>query len=704
MKWAVTEHFGTEKEMIARVDVSPETAADAVVPWDTLSWAPILDAATSIGSTIFFNNPRLRMPAQVSKVCFHTSAHPPKVGYIHVLPASNDEELAVDVRVLDLSGQVLVSISTMRFAEIEGTVGASGSVESLVHQISWPPMPLAEEPLALGHVMVISRDQDAVERSWKALKSRAESFKTFESVNELTENAVPSSSGEKQTAILLYLPETVASFQAVPEAGSRFCSELLDIIKHAISYPFAVKVFVLTSNVMKGETATALAHAPLHGLARITASEHSDIWGALIDTEDSEWAFPLQAIKYAQGGDVVRVSDGVARAPVLRRLARQKMLPSDRQRTMLPRPEGTYLITGGLGALGLEVAGFLVENNARRLVLLSRRAFPARNAWKNAQGQVAEVCRAIERLEELGATIYILSVDIASQGSKEKLHAGLDSLALPPVLGVVHAAGVLEDQLILESTPEAFDRVLAPKITGSMTLHQSFPVGTLDFMVLFSSCGQLFGFPGQGSYASGNSFLDTLASHRREQGDNCMAFQWTSWRGLGMAASTDFINAELESKGITDVTKDEAFRAWEHLGKYDMANGVVVRSRALDADEPLPAPILADIAVRRRAEGGTGAESESHGSAEVPKSGPALLEYLDVAIRTCVAQTLQLTSPDDVDAKAALSDLGVDSVMGVALRTQLQKALGVKMPPTLMWSLPTASHLQKWFMEQMEEK
>ena len=645
------------------------------------------------------------MPAQVSKVLFQPSALPPKTGYIHVLPASSDEGLAVDVNVLDSRGHLLVRILTMRFSEIEGTIGASGSVESLVHQISWPPMPLTEEPLALGHVIVVSRDQDAIERSCTTLKNRAASFTSYASVRGLREDATSPSSGDKQTTILLYLPETVTSSQDVPEAGSRFCSELLDIVKYAASFTFAVKVFAMTSNVMKGETATALAHAPLHGLGRIIAAEQSEIWGALIDTEDSEWAFPLQAIKYAQGGDIVRIRDGILRAPVLRRLPRDKKLPSNQQNMTLPRPEGTYLITGGLGALGLEVAKFLVEKNARRVVLISRRAFPPRRVWKEVQGHVAEVCRTIEQLEDMGATIYILSVDIASEGSTEKLHAGLDSLSLPPVLGVVHAAGVLEDQLILESTRESFDRVLAPKVTGSMTLHEAFPVGTLDFMVLFSSCGQLFGFPGQGSYASGNAFLDTLASHRRDQGDNCVAFQWTSWRGMGMAASTDFINAELESKGITDVTKDEAFRAWEHLGKYDMDHGVVLRSRALDADEPLPAPILADIAVRRRTEGG-GAGAHSQGASEggVPKSGPALLEYLDVAIRTCVAQTLQLTSPDDVDPKAALSDLGVDSVMAVALRTQLQKSLGVKMPPTLMWSLPTTSHLQKWFVEQMEEK
>ena len=86
------------------------------------------------------------------------------------------------------------------------------------------------------------------------------------------------------------------------------------------------------------------------------------------------------------------------------------------------------------------------------------------------------------------------------------------------------------------------------------------------------------------------------------------------------------------------------------------------------------------------------------------KSGSALTKHLDLTIRTCVAQTLHMASPDDVDPRAALSDLGVDSVMAVLLKTQLQKSLGVKMPPTFLWSLPTTSHLQKWFVEQMEEK
>ena len=704
--WTVTEHFGTLEEMIARVDVAPDIASGAALPWDPQSWAPIFDSATSIGSTLFFNEPRLRMPAQVGKVEVYPDAMPPKIGYIHVRK-SEDTDLAVHVDVLDEDGKQLARIENMRFSEIDGTLGAGGSVESLVHHLSWPPISLAEEPLSLGRVTLVSEATSLLEKAKSALETQATAISTFSSVEGLI-NGTAQASDNGKVAALVYMPKDVESPMDVPEAAGKFCSDLLEILKYAAGLSQKTKVFVITEGVSDGTTPTALAQSPLHGLGRIAASEQPEIWGAVLDNENGESAFPLQAMKYAQGADVVKINDGVARTSRLRRLPRDKMLPSDQTRNLLPRPEGTYLITGGLGALGLEVANFLVEKSARRLVLISRRALPPRSEWKSATGSLAETSRAIEHLESLGATVHVVSVDLAEQGSKERLLAALDHLALPPVLGVVHAAGVLEDQLVLESTTDSFHRVLGPKVAGGLALHEVFPVKSLDFFILFSSCGQHFGFPGQGSYASANAFLDTLAHYRRMQGDSCVAFQWTSWRGMGMAASTDFINAELESKGITDITRDEAFRAWTHLAKYDTDHGVVLRSRAFDHDEMLPVPILNDIAVRRpaaatNAGGDNPSGATSAQSGEVPSSGPALKEYLDTMLRKCVAETLQLASADDVDPKAALSDLGMDSVMTVTLRRQLQKTFGVKVPPTLTWSAPTVSHLQKWFVEKMEK-
>lgn len=169
-----------------------------------------------------------------------------------------------------------------------------------------------------------------------------------------------------------------------------------------------------------------------------------------------------------------------------------------------------------------------------------------------------------------------------------------------------------------------------------------------------------------------------------------------------MGASTDFINAELESKGITDITRDEAFSAWQHLAKYDMDHGVVLRSRAFEDGEPVPVSILNDIAVRRvgALSGNTPVVAGSNGSDAIPSSGPELKTYLDEKIRGCVAKVLQMTA-EDVDSKAALADLGVDSVMTVTLRRQLQQTLKVAVPPTLTWSHPTVSHLVVWFAEKI---
>jgi len=392
-------------------------------------------------------------------------------------------------------------------------------------------------------------------------------------------------------------------------------------------------------------------------------------------------------------------------------MPRESLRRKEDPATILPKPEGTYVITGGLGALGLEVADFLVTKGARRLVLLSRRALPPRSEWRNASAEAMPTIQRILALEAAGATVYAVSLDITKDSAADELLKRLEALQLPPVLGVVHAAGVLDNEFVLETTSEAFARVLDPKISGALALHKAFPPGKggLDIFLLFSSCGQLFGFPGQGSYASGNAFLDGLATYRRGLGDNSVSMLWTSWRGAGMGSSSETVKAELESRGITDVTPEEAFRAWEHVEKFDVDHAVVLRSAVFDAGEELPTGMLADIAVRRSVNENNDSEqkttetsSSNKGDDKIPTQSPELDEYLLEKIRACVAKDLMLDGADEVEPQAALSDLGLDSVMTVALRKRLQTALGVKVPPTLTWSHPTCGHLVGWFKEKLQ--
>lgn len=703
--WAVTEIWGNLDEMIAHVDVAPEVDNGAALPWEEHSWAPILDAATSVGSTIFFDDPKLRMPAQIDKVHFLTEygTPPPKTGYLYVKNASERGAPAVHVSVCNEDGHVLAKFESMRFSEIEGTPGVSGSVESLVHSLSWVPAPFSQNPTSWNSILLVSDDSATLARYGKQLKSQAKSVTQLHTASEIESVSIGT-----RTAII-YCPGSVSSLGDVPPKAESFISELLTLTKHVVNnHPTTeTKVFSLVSTFAEGETPTALAHAPLQGLARIIASEHPDQWGGLLDLDDASGSFPTLAIKYVQDQDVIRVQDG------LPRVARLQPLPRDRlysaadapARTLLPKPEGTYLVTGGLGVLGLEVANWLVEKGARRVVLISRRGLPPRKQWQHVatSDPLKPAVDKIQALEKAGATVHTLALDIGAEGAQVALTTALEELRLPPVLGVVHAAGTLEDQLVLNTTGDSFGRVLRPKVSGALALHDAFPPNTLDWFVLFSSCGQLFGFPGQSSYASGNAFLDTLAAHRRAQGDNSVAFQWTSWRGMGMAASTDFISAELESKGITDVTCEEAFRAWEHLSKYDIDHGVVLRSLAFEDGEPLPVPILEKIAVRKikssTSDSTDGSNQPSNG--EIPTSGPELKAWLDNKIREIIAEVLMLGGADDVDPRAAIADLGVDSVLTVTLRRSLQSTLKVKVPPTLTWSHPTVNHLTGWFAEKL---
>ncbi|KAL8821912.1 MAG: hypothetical protein Q9223_000142 [Gallowayella weberi] len=702
--WAVVSHVGNTEEMLALVNVDPSLAEGADPSWSPSSWAPVFDAATSIGSTLFYDTPRLRMPAHVTKTEIFKGALPPKMAYIYVQQASADPtHPASDITVTDLSGRALAKFTAMRFSEIEGTPGESSNVDTLVHQLAWKPVSLPAEPkLPLSHVVMIAdTDHPMLATYKKQLARRRVNVSHLQSAQDLS---TVSFGKQLEGSIILYLPADVDEEDDVPPKANAFTTELLDIIKYAATVLQGVRVFTITDGALTGATTSALAHAPLVGLSRIIASEQPDTWGGLIDVDSME--FPFQAIKYVSGADVIKVDDTIAKVSRLKAMPQSQLYPLDEPSHMSPRPEGTYLITGGLGALGLEVASFLADRGARRIILLSRRALPPRRLWNTSTCPMRNEIAHIQRLEALGTSIYTLPIDLGSSTAASDLQSRLDALSLPPILGVVHAAGLVKDQLIMNTTSESFARVLAPKVAGALALHKVFPPKSLNFFLLFSSCGQLFGFPGQGSYAAGNAFLDTLAEHRRALGDNTRALQWTSWRGLGMAATTkeseDFIEAELQGKGITSVTRDEAFRAWDHVAKYDIAHGVVLRSIALDADDILPMDILEDIVVRRAPPAAVADAASAEGPDALPEKGPARVQYLTRKISECVASVLQLPSVEDVDPKAALADMGMDSVMTVSLRRGLQGALKVKVPPTLVWGHPTVGHLVRWFGKELE--
>ncbi|KAH7312479.1 6-methylsalicylic acid synthase [Stachybotrys elegans] len=703
--WQVVEHYGNEKEMIAKVDMDPSVEK---LSWDDRSWAPMLDAATSVGSTIFFNDPKLRIVSQIDRVSLYSDEPLPKIGYLYVEEAADAKSPAAHVTVLSEQGKPLAKFQSMRFSEVEGASGVSGSVESLVHRIDWIPPKLSEKPRALDNVVLMSADETLLQIHKRQLASKANKVICARSHTELERPELQEVISKKGSTVV-YLPGTVVSLKDVSASTEEFIWEVASLVKVIETKGLAgtCKLFVVTDGVYLGDSATGLAQGALYGLGRIIAAEHPDVWGGLIDTE-TPGIFPFQAITSVPGLDVMRVVNGEPRRPIMRPLSLDQRHKPGSNKTLLPKPEGTYLMTGGLGDLGLETLSFLVEKGARRIIVVSRRGLPPRKQWPALAQSDAKFGRAVKRIRELeglGASIYGIALDISAEGAVQRLLDAIDALGVPPVLGVIHGAGVLEDSLLLETTRKSFAYVLAPKVSGALALHEAFPPCSIDFMVLYSSIGQLVGTAGQASYGSGNAFLDGLAVHRRACGDNTVALQFTAWRGLGMATSTDFLTVELQSKGITDISSEEAFRAWMHLDKYDVEGAVVTRCLPVEEGSAVAVPLLEGVAVTKLRAGSAGAEpsSEDSDAGARPTNPQELEKWLNVKIRECIAAVLLIADIDDIDVRMPVSDLGVDSVMTVALRQKLQAVLKVKVPPTLTWNHPTVNHLVPWFKAKFAE-
>ena len=347
----------------------------------------------------------------------------------------------------------------------------------------------------------------------------------------------------------------------------------------------------------------------------------------------------------------------------------------------LIRSDGTYLVTGGLGALGQQVASWLVEQGARHLALLGRKK-PS-----------ATVRAAIERFECQNITVLVLQADVALSDDLTQAFETLNS-TMPPLRGVFHTAGVLSDGILAYQTWERFEQVMAPKVTGSWMLHQLTQNLELDHFVCFSSIASVLGSPGQGNYAAANGFMDGLAHHRRSLGLPGLSINWGPWSSSGMAAElSERDAARLSMSGITPISGDLGLQILEQLLKRPDPQVSAIKIDWPKFLQQLPQsglPPFLDIVA-------TATPLVSSQSAFLKQletiPGPEQRAFLSTYIRSQISKVLGLGSPDQVEPDQRLSDLGMDSLMGMDLKSRLQISFNYSFPITLAADYPTVGAL-----------
>ncbi|MDV9178916.1 SDR family NAD(P)-dependent oxidoreductase, partial [Streptomyces sp. W16] len=299
------------------------------------------------------------------------------------------------------------------------------------------------------------------------------------------------------------------------------CAGVLHVVQAlAVSGTRPPRLSVVTRDAQPVDGGSAgEGRSAVWGLVRTVRIEHPELDCLLLDLDPNPAADPADAVDElaaARDGVEIALRDGV-------RLRRD--LVEARARDVLGepvavRPDGAYLVVGGLGALGLLAAERLVERGAGEVVLVGR----------NAPGTDAR--ERIGRLRETGAEVHVRSADIADGADADSLFAEFG----PRLRGVVHTAGVLDDRLVLRQEHGSLAGVFAPKVLGALQLERVTRELPLDFVVLYSSAAGAAGWAGQANYAAANAFLDTFAHRLRSSGRPWVSLGWGPWAGPGMAA------------------------------------------------------------------------------------------------------------------------------------------------------------------------
>ncbi len=410
-----------------------------------------------------------------------------------------------------------------------------------------------------------------------------------------------------------------------------------------------------------------LEQAPLAGLAATLSVESPEVWGCHIDMS---WA----ADDFRNAAeDVLAVSTETAVAyrggqRLVRRLV-SAALPAELAQPAF-FPDAWYLITGGLGALGLALTEWIVSQGGRRVVLLSRKGLGGGETKSTREGR-------LRKMRESGAEIQVVATDIADREAVarvlEPFRDGGQRLR-----GVFHLAGVAEHRDAKEIEETHLDRVLRAKVDGSWNLHELTRDIPLDYFVNFSSISAVWGAKGLGSYAAANAFLDGLAAYRRGLGLPAISINWGPWCGGGMA--TDEMLDSLERMGLHGLDPDHALLTLGRLLASGSIGAVVARANwerfaSLYGSRPNRRllSLLNNV--------GQTAEPAGSGASPGTDSKHVLLLEKDVAAEFAGYLAAEVGEEGPLDKDLPLCELGIDSMAAADAACWVEARFHHRLPP-----------------------
>ncbi|MDX6464201.1 MAG: hypothetical protein QOE55_7898, partial [Acidobacteriaceae bacterium] len=580
---------------------------------------------------------------------------------------AGDAELTADLQLIDGDGRLSLDVKGLRLAHV-GTAkaGAPGKLRDWLYELSWEDKPRSASSSAHGAgAWTIFADKSGfATRLAESMRSRGAARVVIAGDDDNIEE---------------HLADMSAGVVYLRGLGDEEdpCTFPLRLIKELAANGKEPALWFVTrgTQATEGGVPVLTSAAQLWGFARVVALEHPEMHGGVIDLDASCDDDVEQVASELLAPDVERQ---LAFRRGTRLVARLRPWASPpKSSPVVLRGDATYLITGGLGGLGLAVARWMLERGARRFILAGRTPLPARSEWRSLPASHAAKSKidSLRELERLGASVHLAHFDVGNAAEVQAFLQSYQADDWPPIRGVVHAAGVIEDQFMLRMDERSFANVLRPKVAGALALHYATLPLDLDFFTLFSSISSVVGQYGQAHYAAGNAFMDHFAHWRRGRGLPATSINWGPWAEVGLFAQLETVDKSGRS-GVFPMLPEQALQAMERILGPAPTQAMIVSA---DWRRMPPSPLLSELAPVDKNGDGSGKDDQAAVAllldlllAEPEERQRRLEEYL-----TGLAAGVLKLDPAKLIASEPLTSFGMDSIMVVELKHHIEKNLNL---------------------------
>ncbi len=508
-------------------------------------------------------------------------------------------------------------------------------------------------------------------------------------------------------------PADKLTIQELDEAQILTCGSLLHLVQSLTNKKLSLKpeLWLVTQGstpIEQTEKPLTISQSLTWGFGKAIALEHPDIWGGMVDlgAEESpknEVKKLLTVIQQPDNEDQIALR---GKQQYVARLVRKEIQPSLSQKVSI-HPDSSYLITGGLGTLGLETAQWLVDKGARYLILSGRSGIT-----KKPKAQAK-----IKAFEEAGVTVLVEQADVSKQEGVDQMFDKVTS-SMPQLQGVIHAAGVVNNQPIKDIHFPIFEEALQPKVQGGWLLHKKLSElksieeskksedkkVDLKFFVVYSSITSVWGTENSSAYIAANYFLDMLMHYRQAQGLAGLTINWGPWEGEGMAAR---LKTWFAQYGINTLPPQQAIEAlgnllqtnytqiivsdivnWSHFKAFYGKKGQLLEQIAIAEEEDIEPQVAQKLEFLQQLE-----------TSPPDQQGHLLKDHL----RTQIAHIMGLET-SELNPQRGFQEMGMDSLMATELRKRLELNLKAFLPATLAFEYPTLEKLSAYLFQEIIEE